>query len=97
MFENTDCERCGHRLGYLPDRRILSAVQPDRGNWIGLAAKGLPYFVHLLGYCHDRPGDHEDDLNEIFEKRDLAHQLAGGFEDRLDGVETDLCDAPGAA
>jgi hypothetical protein len=38
MFENTDCERCGHRLGYLPDRRILSAVEPCGENWIALAA-----------------------------------------------------------
>lgn len=43
---------------------------------------------------HDRPGDHEDDdLNEIFKAGDIAHQLAGGFEDRLAGVETDLRDA----
>jgi hypothetical protein len=37
MFENTDCERCGHRLGYLPDRQILSAVEPCGGNWIAVA------------------------------------------------------------
>ena len=27
-FENTRCERCGHRLGYLPDRTLLSALEP---------------------------------------------------------------------
>jgi hypothetical protein len=43
MFENTDCERCGHRLGYLPDRRILSAVEPDGRNWIALAAPDARY------------------------------------------------------
>jgi hypothetical protein len=43
MFENTGCERCGHRLGYLPDRRILSAVQPYGGNWIALAAPDVRY------------------------------------------------------
>ena len=25
-FENTRCERCGHVLGYLPDRAVLSAL-----------------------------------------------------------------------
>jgi hypothetical protein len=43
MFENTDCERCGHRLGYLPDRRILSAVEPDGGNWIALSDPDARY------------------------------------------------------
>jgi hypothetical protein len=36
MFENTDCERCGRKLGYLPDRRILSAVQPEGRNWVAV-------------------------------------------------------------
>jgi hypothetical protein len=43
MFENTDCERCGHRLGYLPDRKFLSAVEPDGPNWIALAAPDARY------------------------------------------------------
>ncbi|KAA0573650.1 putative zinc-binding peptidase [Azospirillum sp. Sh1] len=38
-FENTLCERCGHRLGYLPDAGTLSALDPtDRdGVWSALA------------------------------------------------------------
>lgn len=28
-FENTQCERCGHTLGYLPDRTVLSALYKD--------------------------------------------------------------------
>jgi hypothetical protein len=43
MFENTDCERCGHRLGYLPDRKVLSAVEPDGPNWIARAAPDVLY------------------------------------------------------
>jgi hypothetical protein len=43
MFENTDCERCGHRLGYLPSRRVLSAVEPAGPNWIALAAPDDSY------------------------------------------------------
>ena len=46
------------------------------------------------GNDHDRPGNHEDgDLNEILEEGDIAHQLAGGREDRRAGVEAHLRDA----
>ena len=38
-FENTLCERCGHRLGYLPDAGTLSALDPTDhdGVWSALA------------------------------------------------------------
>lgn len=37
-FENTRCERCGHVLGYLPERVALSAVEPRDGDrWSPLA------------------------------------------------------------
>ncbi len=38
-FENTLCERCGHRLGYLPDAGTLSALDPTDhdGAWSALA------------------------------------------------------------
>ncbi|CAO3430907.1 zinc-binding metallopeptidase family protein [Azospirillum endophyticum] len=38
-FENTLCERCGHRLGYLPDAGTLSAIDPTDhdGVWSALA------------------------------------------------------------
>lgn len=39
-FENTDCTRCGMRLGYLPDIAELSAVRPDGPNWIALVQPG---------------------------------------------------------
>ncbi len=29
FFENTRCERCDHRLGYLPERGLLSALEPE--------------------------------------------------------------------
>jgi hypothetical protein len=29
FFENTRCERCGHRLAYLPDSNALSALEPS--------------------------------------------------------------------
>jgi hypothetical protein len=38
-FENTRCERCGHSLGYLPDRTTLSALTAEDGErWRPLAA-----------------------------------------------------------
>ncbi|HEX9809122.1 MAG TPA: putative zinc-binding peptidase [Alphaproteobacteria bacterium] len=43
-FENTRCERCGHVLGYLPDRSALSALTPQGGDlWQPLAALGERY------------------------------------------------------
>ncbi|AWU96168.1 zinc-binding metallopeptidase family protein [Azospirillum ramasamyi] len=38
-FENTLCERCGYRLGYLPDLGTLSAIDPTDhdGVWSALA------------------------------------------------------------
>lgn len=38
-FENTLCERCGYRLGYLPDAGTLSAIDPTDhdGVWSALA------------------------------------------------------------
>ena len=42
---------------------------------------------------HDDPGDQQhDDLDEVLEKRDEAHQLAGGLQDRLAGIDADLRD-----
>ena len=32
FFENSQCTRCGHILAYLPDRAVLSALEPDTSN-----------------------------------------------------------------
>jgi len=37
-FENTRCESCGLRLGYLPARETITALQPDNELWRALAA-----------------------------------------------------------
>ncbi|HEX2594415.1 MAG TPA: putative zinc-binding peptidase [Rhizomicrobium sp.] len=43
-FENIRCERCGHVLGYLPDRETVSALEPMDGDaWKALAARGRRY------------------------------------------------------
>jgi hypothetical protein len=36
-FENTRCESCGHRLGYLPAKETVTAVEPDGNLWRALA------------------------------------------------------------
>src|ERR1700760_961754 len=37
-FENVRCKKCGHALGYLPDRQTISAIEPlDNGAWLALA------------------------------------------------------------
>ena len=39
-FENTRCERCGHRLGYLPEADVLTALDPEGESWRSLADVG---------------------------------------------------------
>jgi hypothetical protein len=41
-FENTLCEKCRHRLGYLPLATTLSALEPEGDAWKALAAPGTP-------------------------------------------------------
>ena len=42
-FENTRCESCGSRLGYLRAREALSVVEPDGAAWRALAAPEQRY------------------------------------------------------
>jgi hypothetical protein len=42
-FENTLCEKCSHRLGYLPLAATLSAVEPEGDVWKALASPGILY------------------------------------------------------
>jgi hypothetical protein len=42
-FENTKCESCGLRLGYLPARETISALIADDGLWKALAAPDERY------------------------------------------------------
>lgn len=43
FFENTSCERCGSRLGYLPERETLSSVAPQGLSWVARAQPKTPY------------------------------------------------------
>jgi hypothetical protein len=42
-FENTVCERCAHRLGYIPEIGILSALDPVKNGWSALAVTRETY------------------------------------------------------
>jgi len=42
-FENRQCQRCFHRLGYLPAEAVLSAVEPEDGLWRALALPATRY------------------------------------------------------
>jgi hypothetical protein len=43
-FENTKCEKCGRRLGYIPNAETLSALEPEGGDvWRARAVKGKLY------------------------------------------------------
>ena len=39
-FENTRCERCGFRLGYLAEGGMLSALEPDGDAWLPMVTRG---------------------------------------------------------
>lgn len=39
-FENRACERCGHRVAFLPEKETMSAIEPDGEGWKTLADKG---------------------------------------------------------
>ena len=63
-FENTSCESCGLRLGYLPQQEIVSALRPAEDLWRPLAAAD-----ELYRFCdnarHDAcnwlvPADHSE-------------------------------------
>jgi hypothetical protein len=42
-FENTVCERCSYRLGYLPDLSVLAALEPAGDAWRPLGNVGETY------------------------------------------------------
>jgi hypothetical protein len=42
-FENQKCEKCGRRLGYMPEAALLSALEPQENAWRALAANGRLY------------------------------------------------------
>jgi hypothetical protein len=42
-FENNRCEKCAHRLGYLPEVTTLSALEPEGDAWRSLAMDGKRY------------------------------------------------------
>ncbi len=42
-FENTECVRCHHKLGYICSLGTMSAVEPDGDHWKALADTSRPY------------------------------------------------------
>jgi hypothetical protein len=42
-FESRLCDSCGRRLGYLPARAIMTALEPSRGVWRALVDSGRLY------------------------------------------------------
>jgi hypothetical protein len=39
-FENRLCERCGHQVAFLPEKELLSAIEPDGASFKTLADRG---------------------------------------------------------
>ena len=50
-FENTQCERCGHALGFLPSLAVMTALRPlEGGSYAPLAEPSAK-----VSYCANRP------------------------------------------
>ena len=48
-FENTHCERCGRALGYVPERELLSALEPLGNDVWGLLGHGTDETYRFCG------------------------------------------------
>ncbi|MBV9654730.1 MAG: putative zinc-binding peptidase [Acetobacteraceae bacterium] len=55
FFENTTCERCGHKLGFLPETTTLSALEPADGpdTWYALAGTKGSRYKFCANAVHD--------------------------------------------
>ena len=54
-FENNECERCGHRLGYLPAAFALGALEPEGDAWrpVGTGRKTYRFCTNAAhGACN---------------------------------------------
>jgi len=51
-FENRICERCRHRLGYIPEKNLLSALNPGNDSWKALGAPQR-HFVFCTNAEHE--------------------------------------------
>ena len=51
-FENTCCENCGRRLGYIPEADVLAALEPEGEAWRSLADVG-----GLYRFCRNADDD----------------------------------------
>jgi hypothetical protein len=54
-FENVRCERCHHRLGFLPEQSMLSALEQEEGEtaWRALAVPGERHWRFCTNAGHD--------------------------------------------
>ncbi len=65
-FENTSCESCGRRLGYLSSHTTMSALEPDGERWIALAEPKTRY-IYCANAGHEScnwliPADSKEDF-----------------------------------
>ncbi|HVZ07280.1 zinc-binding metallopeptidase family protein [Rhodopila sp.] len=50
-FENTQCERCGSRLGYIPQIGVLNALAPDGDVWRPLGQPSEAATFEAVRFC----------------------------------------------
>lgn len=51
-FENTQCERCGFALGYLPDTALMTALKPEGGSVYAVLNEPSHKTVYCANYQH---------------------------------------------
>ena len=82
FFENTKCENCGRRVGYLPGPNRLTAVEPESGAWIVFGEASGPYrFCANADYdcCNWLvPADSRDPLCAACRHNEIVPDLSQG-------------------
>ncbi len=51
-FENTQCERCGFALGYLPDAAIMTALRPEGGGVYAVLSEPSHRVIYCANFQH---------------------------------------------
>ena len=91
-FENTRCESCGRKLGYLPGKETMTAIESDRGAWRALADGSRYRCCNLINWRKIEAAKHR--LFYTLLKLRLPHKTR--IDDPRQGLAFDFLSPQGA-